>query len=433
MTSVALKRITKDLRDLQKDSLEGCGIYYYHDDVDILRGRALIIGPEDTPYRYGNYFFDFYFPEEYPYVPPKVVFQTREGNIRFNPNLYACGKVCVSILNTWSGPQWTACQSIRSVLLSLQSLLNEHPLQNEPGFENDVGERSQNYENVIKHENMRFAILEMTRQIRPGFDGFRDCVRSNFMKNITQILKWCLSEKLNNPPKMIRTSIYGMRIVSNWSDLIRQCLKIALKVGITDVGIDGLDLKTYTKSESRLKRKNGPKKIIISKNPWKSLSITDMMQKKTVVLIKSHIIQKKISPQNVIATMRKQDLCTLVWNFYHNDETDQDVKHITKKIKVSKISKGVGKETEKEAGKEVGKVNKIYGKEGSSKISQDIDSKEEVNKQIKIKKTPSQPAKTYPLGQIIQSNNSNLYYKVSQRKDGVYFWKRVNGPQTMIV
>ena len=76
-------------------------------------------------------------------------------------------------------------------------------------------------------------------------------------------------------------------------------------------------------------------------------------------------------------------------------------------------------------------MNKINSKEGS-KTSQDIDSKEG-NKQIKIKKTPSQPAKTYPLGHIIQSNNSNLYYKVSQRKDGVYFWKRVNDPQTIIL
>ena len=159
--SIAVKRLTRDLRDLQRDPLDSNGIYYQHDDVDFLRGRAVIIGPEKTPYQYGYYFFDLFFPEEYPYKPPKVVFQTREGTLRFNPNLYACGKVCVSILNTWSGPQWTACQSIRSVLLSLQSLLNDHPLQNEPGFENDVGERSKAYEAVIRHENFRYAFLEM--------------------------------------------------------------------------------------------------------------------------------------------------------------------------------------------------------------------------------------------------------------------------------
>ena len=140
----------------------------------------------------------------------------------------------------------------------------------------------------------------MTRHIRPGFEGFKDCVKNNFMKNITNILKWCLSEKSDHPSHIIRTSIYGMKIVANWNDLIRQCLKIALKLGVKDVGIKDLDLKKCSKSRNGLKRKNGPKKIIISKNPWKLLSIDDMMRKKTVLLLKSHIIQKKIAQKNVI-------------------------------------------------------------------------------------------------------------------------------------
>lgn len=28
---------------------------------------------------------------------------TGGGKIRFNPNLYACGKVCLSLLGTWRG------------------------------------------------------------------------------------------------------------------------------------------------------------------------------------------------------------------------------------------------------------------------------------------------------------------------------------------
>ena len=66
-----------------------------------------MIGPENTPYQYGFYLFDIKVPSEYPFKPPIVKFYTQNNKTRFNPNLYINGKVCLSILNTWSGPQWT--------------------------------------------------------------------------------------------------------------------------------------------------------------------------------------------------------------------------------------------------------------------------------------------------------------------------------------
>jgi hypothetical protein len=47
--------------------------------------------------------FDLYLPPQYPDVPPKVQFLTTGGgHVRFNPNLYSDGKVCLSILGTWA-------------------------------------------------------------------------------------------------------------------------------------------------------------------------------------------------------------------------------------------------------------------------------------------------------------------------------------------
>ena len=66
--------------------------------------KACIIGADDTPYANGIFVFDIYFPPEYPNVPPKVLLATTgNGKIRFNPNLYDNGYVCLSILGTWSG------------------------------------------------------------------------------------------------------------------------------------------------------------------------------------------------------------------------------------------------------------------------------------------------------------------------------------------
>ena len=45
---------------------------------------------------------------------------TAGGRVRFNPNLYDCGKVCLSLLGTWSGPSW---DPTASTLLQVQPLL----------------------------------------------------------------------------------------------------------------------------------------------------------------------------------------------------------------------------------------------------------------------------------------------------------------------
>lgn len=61
------------------------------------------------------------------------------GGLRLNPNLYACGKVCLSLLNTWSGSgceRWNPANStMLQVLVSIQALvLNSKPYFNEPGY-----------------------------------------------------------------------------------------------------------------------------------------------------------------------------------------------------------------------------------------------------------------------------------------------------------
>lgn len=67
--------------------------------------KAMIIGPPDTPYANGCFIFDIFLPADYPVRPPKVnLITTGGGAVRFNPNLYRCGKVCLSLLGTWQGP-----------------------------------------------------------------------------------------------------------------------------------------------------------------------------------------------------------------------------------------------------------------------------------------------------------------------------------------
>lgn len=87
--------------------------------------------------------------------------------VRFNPNLYESGKVCLSLLGTWSGPSWTPGEStLLQVLVSLQSLVlgAPKPYFNEPCCEAHEGTehgewQSKIYNKDIRRKTMRVAML----------------------------------------------------------------------------------------------------------------------------------------------------------------------------------------------------------------------------------------------------------------------------------
>ena len=82
----AIKRITKDIRDIYKNPLHDNKIYIHYDEENIFKMYCLMIGTEDTPYENGFYFFNFTFSDEYPLKPPKVEYCTLDANrtVRFN-------------------------------------------------------------------------------------------------------------------------------------------------------------------------------------------------------------------------------------------------------------------------------------------------------------------------------------------------------------
>ena len=157
-----LKRILLDVKEMIDDPLEH--IHYAHDEQNAMKGYACIRGPPDTPYAYGYYFFEFEFPTNYPFSPPTLKFLNYDGVTRFNPNLYINGKVCLSILNTWDGEKWSACQSIRTILLTLVTLLNEEPLLNEPGISREHPQFAQ-YHTLIEYKNVEISILKYLQNL----------------------------------------------------------------------------------------------------------------------------------------------------------------------------------------------------------------------------------------------------------------------------
>ncbi|KAB7499703.1 Ubiquitin-conjugating enzyme E2 Z [Armadillidium nasatum] len=135
-------RIKRDLTALFKEPLPG--IFAIPDEKNFCLVHCLILGPFETPYEGGYFHFAVRFGPSYPIHPPRVrMLTTGGGKVRFNPNLYSNGKVCLSILG----------------------LLNDKPYFNEPGFKTEhyYGE-SDKYNIYLTHETIRISVCSQLEQ-----------------------------------------------------------------------------------------------------------------------------------------------------------------------------------------------------------------------------------------------------------------------------
>ncbi|XP_037284335.1 ubiquitin-conjugating enzyme E2 C isoform X2 [Rhipicephalus microplus] len=89
----------------------------FPDGDNLFRWIGTIHGPQGTVYENLVYRLRLEFPSCYPYESPLVTFETP----CFHPNVDAQGNICLDILRE----KWTALLDVRTVLLSIQSLLAE--------------------------------------------------------------------------------------------------------------------------------------------------------------------------------------------------------------------------------------------------------------------------------------------------------------------
>lgn len=206
VTKESLKRVISDITEIMKFPLHDSGIYYEHDETNMLNGYVLIVPQGDSPYKNGYYFFTVEFPTNYPYSPPKMKFLTNNGYTRFHPNLYRNGKVCLSLLNTWRGDKWTSCNTLSSVLLHLATLFTENPLIHEPGISENHPDLN-NYNQVIEYHNLETAVYRVITnnlQLEDISERFSNILEKTYDKNKEVILekvreKMDIYENINVP------------------------------------------------------------------------------------------------------------------------------------------------------------------------------------------------------------------------------------------
>lgn len=148
----ALRRISKELRDLSNDPLMNISAGPVNNN-DLYHWTATIVGPDDSPYAGGVFFLDIRFPEDYPFKAPRLRFTTRI----YHPNIDGRGNICLDILKN----EWSPALNVGTVLLSISSLLTDanpdDPLMPEiagqykhdrPAYERDAREWTLRYATV---------------------------------------------------------------------------------------------------------------------------------------------------------------------------------------------------------------------------------------------------------------------------------------------
>ncbi|AEQ60716.1 ubiquitin-conjugating enzyme E2 [Acanthamoeba castellanii mamavirus] len=197
----ALKAISRELLSHSKNlPVEyGSSIYYRYSPENIRYHEFIITGPEDSPYDSGCFHFRMYNPSAYPNTSPFVSMTTTgHGSVRFNPNLYADGKVCLSILGTWrgqAGESWIpGVSSMLQVMISIQSLvLISEPYFNEPGYESSRGtdkgnKLSAEYNQKVRFNCMKWAMIDVIKNPVPGFESM---IKKHFSIKAPHIKQVC--------------------------------------------------------------------------------------------------------------------------------------------------------------------------------------------------------------------------------------------------
>ena len=116
---VALPVVRRMWAQFQRGLPDGVSVRAWQKRTDVL--RAMIVGPEGTPYEGALFAFDLALPATYPAQPPTVHYLTQGIGERLNPNLYENGKVCLSLLGTWQGAAGETWDPKCSTLLQVGS------------------------------------------------------------------------------------------------------------------------------------------------------------------------------------------------------------------------------------------------------------------------------------------------------------------------
>eukprot|EP01080_Neovahlkampfia_damariscottae_P006758 gene6758-10923_t len=213
-TNSLSKRLQSELMSLMMSKTPGISAFPEGDNM--MCWTASIQGIEDTPYADQTYKLSIKFPDNYPFSAPKVCFT----HVIYHPNVDTSGNICLDILKE----KWSAVYNVRTILLSIQSLLgepnNESPLNAQAAmlWDNQTGW-------VVDVEKVRITpnkLLEKTKLFNLGEHFGPETVHVDPTGNYIVTLTAKNILKIN-----IKTKEINKFSRSNWKKIIMKNLQFA--------------------------------------------------------------------------------------------------------------------------------------------------------------------------------------------------------------
>ena len=202
-----LTTLKKELKVLSTALPDGIFVRTFEDRNDLF--SCLIVGAEETPYEQGLFIFDIKLPVHYPVEPPEVLYLSYASG-KLNPNLYEDGKICLSLLGTWSGKGtevWSKdTSSLLQVFVSLQALiLNKTPYFNEAGYEKQRSLLTGQENAKMYNEMVVLRLVEAcTAMVLMPYETFEAEILEHFelagSKLIDRLQLWCDTQDSSQIP-----------------------------------------------------------------------------------------------------------------------------------------------------------------------------------------------------------------------------------------
>ena len=225
------KRLVKDIQTMMSDEMSSLGVYYSYNEANMRKGAAMLFGSDETPYADCPLFFSVDVPADYPFSSPVVLITSSDGTTRLHPNLYVNGKVCLSILGTYTGPSWASTLNIGSVFKSIMSLLDKNPITNEPGWERHTLAYPQalDYAEWVEYKLLEMVVSEygqFKRKTNPSWELFRDVLETVFPERWERIRARIIAKAETVGTKVYKGVPYGMSGTARWDALLERLTKI---------------------------------------------------------------------------------------------------------------------------------------------------------------------------------------------------------------
>ena len=156
----SLTILKNEYLDLQNNPITNiCASVGLPEENNLYHWQCTLAGPSDTSFANGLFYFDVYFPKDYPKKPPEVQFATPIYHVNvnhINQKDCALGHVCISTLNWWK-PHYRMREVISNIfaLFYLGNGLSPYGvdrqtemLQNRPLYEAKIKYFTEKYANL---------------------------------------------------------------------------------------------------------------------------------------------------------------------------------------------------------------------------------------------------------------------------------------------